>query len=63
MSDEKKYLIFCWGTIILIVILLITSVNGSPIGLSAVLVVLILIFCATACVIGNRPVEAHNITN
>ncbi len=57
MSDEKKYLIFCWGSILLTGVLLWTLYRGSSGAITAVLVVLILVCCTSACYIGNRPDE------
>ena len=36
MNDEKKYLIFCWGTIILFVLLIFTITLGGVIGFDTI---------------------------
>ncbi len=59
MSDEKKYLFFCWGAIILTGVLIATNIVGTSRGISVILGVLIVILCGSACYIGNRPGEVQ----
>ena len=59
MSDEKKYLFFCWGSIILTGVLIATNIIGTSKGMSVILGILIVIMCMSACYIGNRPDEVQ----
>ncbi|WP_457918189.1 hypothetical protein [Candidatus Lokiarchaeum ossiferum] len=57
MTIEKKYLISCWGTIILFGVLLFTLWKGSSSGTTLFLVIFIIILCLISCYLGNKPGE------
>jgi hypothetical protein len=64
MNDEKKYLISCWGTIILFILLIVTiSLSGAIGGIGIFTMLLMIISCGSTCYFGNRPgpmIETQN---
>jgi len=59
MSVEKKYMLFCWGAIILTLLSSLNLAMGwiQGIEITVITVILILGSCMTACYIGNKPVK------
>ena len=56
MSDESNYMFFCWGTIILVILILFNILIGWLQGLEIIIAIFITFgFCGGACYYGNKP--------
>ena len=65
MSVENKYLIYCWGSIILFFVLFITiAITGQLFsGITIILMLLSITLCVSACIVGNKPDEELVLVN